>query len=96
MKSKPAQGCETQTPGSPASARFPGIKEKIRIFVLEKRKDMKKTITYLAIFVPAIITWIHWGAFKNDMGTLLLIIGIIFAGIREIGEYRAKVATVTK
>lgn len=32
----------------------------------------KRVIGYLVILVPIILVWIKWGAFSNDMGTLIL------------------------
>jgi hypothetical protein len=57
---------------------------------------MKKMLTYAMILTPMAITWIHWGGFKNDMGTLLMSIILAFIIVKEIGEHSAKTGKETK
>lgn len=33
---------------------------------------MKKVLVYVVIILPIILVWLHWGGFKNDIGTLML------------------------
>ena len=40
---------------------------------------MKKILTYAIILVPIFLVWLHWGGFKNDMGTLILAMVATFA-----------------
>ena len=39
---------------------------------------MKKFIIYAIIIVPIIFVWLHWGGFKNDMGTFILMMAATF------------------
>lgn len=39
---------------------------------------MKKILVYAIIIVPIILVWLHWGGFKNDMGTLILMLAATF------------------
>ena len=42
---------------------------------------MKKRIIAYAIIIAILLPiWIHWGGFKNDMGTLILALMGVFAG----------------
>ena len=41
--------------------------------------NKKRIIAYAIIIAILLPIWIHWGGFKNDFGTLVLMIGGIFA-----------------
>lgn len=42
---------------------------------------MKKRIIFYAIVIAILLpVWLHWGGFKNDMGTLILLLAGVFAG----------------
>lgn len=48
---------------------------------MRKGNNMKKRIIAYAIIIAVLLPiWIHWGGFKNDMGTLILALAGVFAG----------------